>query len=197
MLRSMECEGGDRVVQKYVEKPLTLRGGRKFDVRTYVLVKSFSPLVAYRLDTVHARLANKPYSSDVVDFEVNFTISLYQADFKHGQKLYTPEQLQSELGEEGIEWSDVKHKIHTSMRELFGAAGDVVGSWPRSRGLYASDIMIEAGTLQPKVLEVNYWPDLDYPLKIYPTFADDVCKLLFTDEPVSEIFLPLHEDVNV
>merc|ERR1719453_1935321 len=51
----------DRVVQKYVEKPLLLFSGRKFDIRQWVLVRSFDPLEAYMYSDCYLRLCNEPF----------------------------------------------------------------------------------------------------------------------------------------
>ncbi|CAE7025796.1 TTLL3E [Symbiodinium natans] len=51
----------NRVVQKYVEKPLLLFSGRKFDIRQWVLVRSFQPLQVYMFSSCYLRLCNEPY----------------------------------------------------------------------------------------------------------------------------------------
>ncbi|CAE7236290.1 TTLL3B [Symbiodinium sp. CCMP2456] len=51
----------NRVVQKYVEKPLLLFSGRKFDLRQWVLVRSFQPLEVYMFSSCYLRLCNEPY----------------------------------------------------------------------------------------------------------------------------------------
>ncbi|KAG5190608.1 tubulin-tyrosine ligase family-domain-containing protein [Tribonema minus] len=52
------------VIQKYVERPLLLPGGRKFDLRQWVMVTSVAPLVVWGYSEAYARLASRPYSSD-------------------------------------------------------------------------------------------------------------------------------------
>lgn len=51
----------DRLVQRYIERPLLLWGRRKFDLRVWVLVRSFSPLQVYLYSEVYIRLCAEPY----------------------------------------------------------------------------------------------------------------------------------------
>ncbi|OLP97394.1 Tubulin glycylase 3E [Symbiodinium microadriaticum] len=46
---------------QYVEKPLLLFSGRKFDLRQWVLVRSFQPLEVYMFSSCYLRLCNEPY----------------------------------------------------------------------------------------------------------------------------------------
>ncbi|CAE8638633.1 unnamed protein product, partial [Polarella glacialis] len=70
---------GNRVVQKYIERPLLLFSGRKFDIRQWVLVKSFQPLKAYMYSECYLRLCNNPFDlgnlsdrqSHISNWEIN------------------------------------------------------------------------------------------------------------------------------
>merc|ERR1719416_50085 len=53
--------GSDRIIQKYIERPLLLFSGRKFDIRQWVLVRSFEPLQAYIFSDCYLRLCNEPF----------------------------------------------------------------------------------------------------------------------------------------
>jgi hypothetical protein len=45
------CCHGPAVVSRYIHNPLLVLGGNKFDLRLYVLVPSFNPLVVSLQDT--------------------------------------------------------------------------------------------------------------------------------------------------
>ncbi|EPT31437.1 Tubulin-tyrosine ligase family protein [Toxoplasma gondii ME49] len=51
----------DRLVQKYIERPLLIFSGRKFDMRQWVLIRSFAPLKVYAFTDLYLRLCSEPY----------------------------------------------------------------------------------------------------------------------------------------
>jgi len=51
----------NRIVQKYIERPLLLFSGRKFDIRQWVLVRSVSPLRVFLFSECYLRLCNEMY----------------------------------------------------------------------------------------------------------------------------------------
>jgi hypothetical protein len=53
-----------KIVQKYIEFPLLLDCKRKFDIRQWILVKSFSPLKAYAFRKCYGRFSSVKYSND-------------------------------------------------------------------------------------------------------------------------------------
>lgn len=81
------------VISKYLEDPLLI-GGRKFDLRIYVLVTSFRPLKVYLYDLGFARFCVEKYSNDSNEREnmfihlTNVAIAKQNASYndKHGGK---------------------------------------------------------------------------------------------------------------
>ena len=60
------------VVQRYLQQPLLI-GGKKFDMRLYTLVTSFSPLKVYTYRRGFARFTNSRYSNDINDIFKHLT----------------------------------------------------------------------------------------------------------------------------
>lgn len=54
------------IICEYVSRPLLI-GGRKFDMRVYVVVASYRPLVAYIAREGFARFCNVKYSNEVAE----------------------------------------------------------------------------------------------------------------------------------
>jgi tubulin polyglutamylase TTLL1 len=55
-------------VSRYIERPLLI-GGKKFDMRLYILVTSWKPLVAYRYKQGFCRFCAVRYTNDVADLD--------------------------------------------------------------------------------------------------------------------------------
>merc|ERR1719456_689116 len=73
----------NRIVQKYVERPLVLFGGRKFDIRQWVLVRSVMPVRIFLFSECYLRLCNEVYDlGDLRNRERH--ISNWQVN-KHGK----------------------------------------------------------------------------------------------------------------
>ncbi len=81
------------VVSRYIENPLLI-GGKKFDLRIYVLVTNYRPLKAYQYVHGFARFCNAKYNTDMGDIDnpfihlTNVAIQKHNEDYnsKHGGK---------------------------------------------------------------------------------------------------------------
>eukprot|EP00667_Euglena_gracilis_P010235 EG_transcript_10416 len=192
--------GSDKVAQLLVRTPLTARG-RKFDMRWFVLVRSFVPFEAYAHQLAYARLANKPYDPQVLDDPlVQLTASCYSPDpaIAKAMSRSLPARLAAEMAAEHpeVDWPAALRSIIAMLGHLFGALAPTVGRWPRSRAYYGCDVILEAtgGQPQPRLLEVNFMADFTAPkagaeeaqdMSVYHQWADDLITVLATDEDVS------------
>ena len=59
------------IVSKYIDNPLLI-GSKKFDLRLYVLVTSWKPLIAYKHDLGFARFCAVKYNLDAAELDNNF-----------------------------------------------------------------------------------------------------------------------------
>lgn len=175
------------VVQRYVSNPLLI-GGKKFDLRLYVLVTSYVPLVVYMYRSGFARFSHSRFSmADLSNAMVHLTNVAVQ---KHNEQ-YDEKR--------GGKW-DLHHlKMYLMAREnpekvgdLFVAIQDIVLASLLSVQkvmiqdkhcfeLYGYDIMISS-ELKPLLIEVNASPSLsanttvDYEMKF--ALLDDTITVL-------------------
>ncbi|GBG25125.1 Tubulin polyglutamylase TTLL5 [Hondaea fermentalgiana] len=72
------------VISKYIERPLLI-GGRKFDLRMYVLVTSYRPLKAFLYQDGFARFCNEKYSGSAADRDNHYMHLTNVAVQKHNE----------------------------------------------------------------------------------------------------------------
>lgn len=198
---------GPKIAQKYIERPVLFTrpevssgSGVKFDVRYVILLSSVQPLTAYVYRNFFLRFANKPFALDRYDdYEQHFTVMNYAPDF---QLRHIPCAEFAELWAEQYpenDWEAIETDIVQMLKELLLGASTfskppcAIAKSPQSKALYAADIMLEwtdgeKTKIQPKLLEVNWGPDCKRACEYYPSFYNDVFRLLFLDEPNEAVF---------
>ncbi|XP_059144422.1 probable tubulin polyglutamylase TTLL9 isoform X1 [Physella acuta] len=164
------------VVQHYIENPYLI-GGRKFDIRVYVLVTSYNPLKVYLYRSGFARFANNRYSLDTIDDNY---IHLTNVAIQKTAPDYDPEK--------GCKWSTqqlrmyltAKHgqqNVNTLFQQMTNifilslqSCQRVIINDKHCFELYGYDILIDSN-LKPWLIEINASPSLtasnqeDYDLK--------------------------------
>merc|ERR1712139_622447 len=155
------------VVQRYLSNPLLI-GGKKFDLRLYVLVTSYAPLVVYMYRSGFARFSHTRFSMNSADLS-NAMVHLTNVAIQKQSDSYDEKR--------GGKW-DLHHlKLYLMSREdpdkvenLFSAIQDVVMASllavqkvmiqdKHCFELYGYDIMI-SDDLKPWLIEVNASPSL-------------------------------------
>lgn len=167
------------VISRYIENPL-LVGGKKFDLRLYVLVTSFRPLKAYQYVHGFARFCNVKYTSDIGDLDnpfvhlTNVAIQKHNDEYnsKHGGKWHV-RNLRLFIEQTcGLEASN---RLFSAMDALIvhslKAVQPVMINDRHCFECYGYDVLIDAD-LKPWLVEVNASPSLTT-----TTEADRVLKL--------------------
>lgn len=198
---------GPKIAQKYIARPVLFTrpevsagSGVKFDVRYVILLSSVQPLTAYVYRKFFLRFANKPFALDRYDdYEQHFTVMNYAPDF---ELRHIPCDEFGQLWAEQFpnnDWEGIETSIVQMLKELllgastFSKPPSAIANSPQSRALYAADIMLEwtdseQTKIQPKLLEVNWGPDCKRACEYYPSFYNDVFRLLFLDEENDTVF---------
>lgn len=155
------------IVQRYLQYPYLI-GGKKFDLRLYALVPSFSPLKVFIYRRGFARFTNARYSSKTEDIYNGFMHLTNVAIQKNADnyddrtggkmelqalKLY----LMSLYGVERID--NVFWEIQMIMIRALLAVSNIMIHDKHCFELYGYDIILDAD-LRPWVLEVNASPSL-------------------------------------
>ncbi|CAJ1406444.1 unnamed protein product [Effrenium voratum] len=177
------------VVQRYLSDPLLI-GGKKFDLRLYVLVTSYSPLTVYLYRSGFARFSHARFSMDTADLSDAMIHLTNVAVQKHNDH-YDEKR--------GGKWDLHSLKMHLMMTEdpkkvhqlfedmqnviLFSllSVQKVMIQDKHCFELYGYDIMISKD-FKPWLIEVNASPSLsantvtDYEMKF--ALLDDVLTVL-------------------
>eukprot|EP00074_Homo_sapiens_P061485 XP_006723786.1 probable tubulin polyglutamylase TTLL9 isoform X19 [Homo sapiens] len=164
------------VAQRYIENPYLI-GGRKFDLRVYVLVMSYIPLRAWLYRDGFARFSNTRFTLNSIDDQyvhlTNVAVQKTSPDYhpKKGCKWTLQrfrQYLASKHGPEAVEtlFRDIDNIFVKSLQSV----QKVIISDKHCFELYGYDILIDQD-LKPWLLEVNASPSLtassqeDYELK--------------------------------
>lgn len=155
------------IVSRYVDPPLLI-GGRKFDLRLYVLVLSYKPLVAYLHRQGFARFCSTKYSPANIDEDdlgchiTNVALQKHDAHYNsvHGGKwplanvmLY----LQGAFGHHTAQCfsDDVDFLVYQSLQ----AVQAVMQNDKHCFELYGYDVLVDA-QVRPQLMEINASPSL-------------------------------------
>jgi len=155
------------VVQRYLQYPYLI-GGKKFDMRLYILVTSFSPLKAYQYRRGFARFTNSRYSSDIQDIYDGFmhltNVAVQKTadnyDDRTGNKMELQAlkmYLMTLYGQERVDalfW-----EMQMVMLRSLLAVSHVMINDKHCFELYGFDLLIDED-LKPWLIEVNASPSL-------------------------------------
>lgn len=187
-LTSKECY----VISRYIDNPLLI-GGKKFDLRLYVLVTSFRPLKAYLFQHGFCRFCTVKYDTSVTELDnmyvhlTNVSVQKHGGDYNslHGGKM----SIQNfRLYLEGTKGRSVTDKLFAEMQWLIvhslKAVAPVMANDRHCFECYGYDIIID-NMLKPWLVEVNASPSLQS-----TTHNDRILKYKLIDNIVSVVVPP-------
>nr|CAH8870672.1 unnamed protein product [Trichobilharzia regenti] len=161
------CGKDSYVISKYIDNPLLI-GGKKFDLRLYVLVTTFRPLKAYIYKLGFCRFCTVRYNSDVNELDnmfvhlTNVSIQKHGVHYNsiHGGK-WTTENFRLWL--EGTKGKPVADKlfdeIHWIVVHSLKAVANVLINDRHCFECYGYDIIID-DNFKAWLVEVNASPSL-------------------------------------
>ena len=159
------------LVQKYLEYPLLLDAGYKFDLRLYCLVTSVNPLEMFLYKDGFARVSNEIYSLDINNIKIHLTNAAIQnRQAKHSnnfEKVYGGSKIslnmlsyklkkQYNINFDNIIWPQVKDII----TKVFICCQNDIPYCPSTFEMFGFDIIIDSN-FKCWLLEINSSPSLE------------------------------------
>ncbi|KAJ3089125.1 putative tubulin polyglutamylase ttll1 [Physocladia obscura] len=155
------------VVSRYIDNPLLI-GRKKFDLRLYVLVTNWKPIIAYKYQQGFCRFCTVKYTSDIGDLDNNFmhltnvSIQKYGDDYNeiNGGKWSLKNlifYLNSTCGKNATE--KLLHDIDAIFVNSLRAVQNMMTNDRHCFECYGYDIIIDTN-LRPWLIEVNASPSL-------------------------------------
>ena len=185
------------VIQKYIENPLIIKG-RKFDMRQWVLVTNFNPLIAYLFETPYIRFGAEDFHLD--DFKNIFSQLTGNSIAKHSEKfenseiegdMWETEQFREYLKErEGKDvWPEIQEKIKKIVIYALECAKHKIMKRKNSFEILGFDIMIDE-MLNVYLIEINLSPDWTYSTKVTEKLvkiaSEDIIKIVLDEKDNNE-----------
>jgi tubulin polyglutamylase TTLL1 len=180
------------VISRYIDNPLLI-GGKKFDLRMYVLVTSFRPLKCYMYRLGFCRFCTVKYNASVNDLDnmfvhlTNVSIQKEGDDYNaiHGGK-WTVQNLRVFItGTRGKEVADkLFDEIHWLIVHSLKAVSGVIANDRHCFETYGYDIIID-DNLKPWLIEVNASPSLTS-----TTSADRIMKYKLISDVINIVIPP-------
>ncbi|CAB3230025.1 unnamed protein product [Arctia plantaginis] len=180
------------VISRYIDNPLLI-GGKKFDLRLYVLVTSYRPLKAYLFQHGFCRFCTVKYDTSVAELDnmyvhlTNVSVQKHGGDYNslHGGKM----SIQNfRLYLEGTKGRSVTDKLFAEVQWLIvhslKAVAPVIANDRHCFECYGYDIIID-NNLKPWLVEVNASPSLQS-----TTHNDRILKYKLIDNIVSIVLPP-------
>lgn len=185
---------GPKVVCKYIEDPVLFCrddvGQVKFDVRYMVALNSVQPLKLYAYKIFYTRFANISYSLDDFEmYEKHLTVMNYREGAELKQVHWDDFKVLFEKQNPGQQWDVLEEQTFEIIRTLFKAAvsqpaPNGISHNPQCRAIYGLDFMYkwkgpEKTSIQPMLIEVNYFPSLKRCCKYQPHLINDFFDMMF------------------
>uniref|UniRef100_A0A1B6E2G1 Polyglutamylase complex subunit TTLL1 n=1 Tax=Clastoptera arizonana TaxID=38151 RepID=A0A1B6E2G1_9HEMI len=155
------------VISRYIENPLLI-GGKKFDLRLYILVTSFRPLKAYQFKLGFCRFCTVKYDTSIQELDnmyvhlTNVSVQKHGGEYNsiHGGKM-SVQNLQLYL--ESTRGKEVTQRLFDSISWLIvhslKAVSYIMANDRHCFECYGYDIIID-DNLKPWLVEVNAAPSL-------------------------------------
>ncbi|ORX87362.1 TTL-domain-containing protein [Anaeromyces robustus] len=192
------------IIQRYINNPYLI-GGKKFDIRIYALVLSYSPLTVYIHRNGFCRFSNSNFTMDKKDISnlyihaTNVAIQKTSPNYNVGKGckwlLYNLRNyLSSKHGEEIVD--TLMTNIETLIVRSLMSVQKIMINDKHCFELYGFDILIDQD-FKPWLLEVNASPSLtaethwDYELKF--DVINDMFDVIDLEKNVSDEKKPLHK----
>lgn len=180
------------VISRYIDNPLLI-GGKKFDLRLYVLVTSFRPLKAYLFKLGFCRFCTVKYDTSIQELDniyihlTNVSVQKHGDEYNsiHGGKLSLQNlrlYLESTRGKAVTEklFANISWCIVHSLK----AVAPVMANDRHCFECYGYDIIID-NKLKPWLIEVNASPSLTS-----TTVNDRILKYKLVDNIISVVLSP-------
>lgn len=180
------------VISRYIDNPLLI-GGKKFDLRIYVLVTSFRPLKAYMSRNGFCRFCTMKYDTSVTELDnmyvhlTNVSVQKHGGDYNniHGGKLGIHNL---KLYLEGTRGQEVTERLFEEIQWLIvhslKAVAPVMSNDRHCFECYGYDIIID-DNLKPWLIEVNASPSMSA-----TTVNDRILKYKLIENILSVILPP-------